>query len=206
MVAEELRITVLGSPSVALGGQPVTGFVSSKAQAIVFYLAATGQSHTREALAGLLWSDLPETAARRNLRNAFTNLRRLVGPYLYITRQTAGLDREAPFTVDSGRFAARLASGRSNRPVAEADLEDLAYLKEAIDLYRGDFLAGFYVVDAPLFEEWMLVERERLRSELDGALERLVQGYSARGEFKPAIGFAQRWLTLEPCANRLIAL
>jgi hypothetical protein len=43
----ELQITLLGSPGVALDGRPVTGFVSTKAQALVYYLAATGRSHTR---------------------------------------------------------------------------------------------------------------------------------------------------------------
>jgi WD40 repeat protein/serine/threonine protein kinase len=194
MAAEELRITVLGPPSIALGSQPVTGFVSSKAQALVFYLAVTGQSHTRETLAGLLWSDMPEKAARRNLRNAFSNLRRLIGPNLHITRQTAGLNQQAPVAVDSEHFAAKLAGIQRNGP----DLEDLTHLEEAVDLYRGEFLAGFYVSDAPLFEEWVLVERERLRGEMTGTLERLVQGNSTRGEFKSAIGFAQRWLAMDP--------
>jgi DNA-binding SARP family transcriptional activator len=83
----ELQITLLGSPGVALDGRPVTGFVSTKAQALVYYLAATGRSHTRDALAGLLWSDVPDATARKNLRDVLSNLRRLIDPYLLISRQ-----------------------------------------------------------------------------------------------------------------------
>jgi DNA-binding SARP family transcriptional activator len=83
----ELHITLLGSPGVSLDGRPVTGFVSTKAQALVYYLAATGRSHTRDALAGLLWSDVPDATARKNLRDVLSNLRRLIDPYLLISRQ-----------------------------------------------------------------------------------------------------------------------
>ena len=50
-MAKELRVDLLGSPKIMLDDRPVTGFVSSKALALVFYLAATGGAHTRDALA-----------------------------------------------------------------------------------------------------------------------------------------------------------
>jgi DNA-binding SARP family transcriptional activator len=46
----ELHITLLGSPDVALDNRPVTGFVSTKAQALVYYLAATGRNLSRQFL------------------------------------------------------------------------------------------------------------------------------------------------------------
>jgi DNA-binding SARP family transcriptional activator len=194
-VAQELRIALLGTPGVTLGDEPVTGFVSTKAQALVYYLAATGGAHTREALAGLLWSDMPDTAARRNLRNALSNLRRLIGPYLLITRQTVALNREAIYAVDSERFAEIVSSTRRGGAPSS---EDLAALRAAVDLYRGEFLAGFCASDASLFEEWVLSERESQRLALEEALERLVYGHSVRGEYKLAIPFAQRWLSADP--------
>jgi WD40 repeat protein/serine/threonine protein kinase/DNA-binding SARP family transcriptional activator len=195
----ELQITLLGSPGVALDGRPVTGFVSTKAQALVYYLAATGRSHTRDALAGLLWSDVPDATARKNLRDVLSNLRRLIDPYLLISRQSACLDPEAPVTVDCQRFSALLATAqRPGSSAAPPTLEDMAALSEAVELYQGDFLDGFYVPDASLFDDWLLIERQHLRQELEGALERLVDGHSARGKYKRAIGCAQRWLSLDP--------
>jgi WD40 repeat protein/DNA-binding SARP family transcriptional activator len=194
-VAEELRVTLFGSPSVCLGGELVTGFVSSKAQALVYYLAATRRDHTRESLAGLLWSELPDAAARRNLRNALSNLRKLIGPYLCITRHTAALNQDSGYAVDSLHFVELLSSVPRD---ASPGSEDLDPLHAAVELYQGEFLAGFYVPKAPLFEEWALRERERLRLALEGVLERLVQGHIARGEYKRAIGFAQRWLAADP--------
>jgi DNA-binding SARP family transcriptional activator len=55
----QLQPTLLGETTVRQGGELVTGFCSSKARALLFYLAVTGPSHSRAALVGLLWADMP---------------------------------------------------------------------------------------------------------------------------------------------------
>ncbi len=42
---EELRIRLLGGPAVFVGDEPVSGFVSIKARALLYFLAATGEAH-----------------------------------------------------------------------------------------------------------------------------------------------------------------
>ncbi|UCC64726.1 MAG: protein kinase, partial [Anaerolineae bacterium] len=74
----------------------------------------------------------------------------------------------------------------------------LSALAEAVELYRGDFLAGFTFRDSPDFDDWQSFETERLRQELEGALGRLVRGHSAQGDYRSAIGYAQRWSSLDP--------
>ena len=69
-MTRQLQLALLGRADVRQDGEPVTGFYSSKAQALLFYLAVTGTSHSRAALAGLLWADVPEADARTNLRQA----------------------------------------------------------------------------------------------------------------------------------------
>jgi len=59
---------LLGQADFRLDGESISGFYSSKAQALLVYLAVTGVPHSRAALAGLLWSDMPEADARTNLR------------------------------------------------------------------------------------------------------------------------------------------
>jgi len=68
-MTEILTLRLLGTPQVSRAGSPVTGFISAKAQGLLYYLAVTGRPHTREALAGLFWSDMPEVQAAKNLRN-----------------------------------------------------------------------------------------------------------------------------------------
>src|SRR5437762_13849041 len=89
--AAELRLEVLGGLRASLGGRPLTGFYSRKAQALLVYLAVTGRPQPREALAGLLWGGLPEAFARASLRQALASLRRLVGDRMQTAHDTVAL-------------------------------------------------------------------------------------------------------------------
>ena len=196
-MTREFKITLLGSPSALLGGEPVKGYVSIKAQALLFYLAATEEAHRRDALAALLWSDVEEATARKNLRDVLSNLRKLIGPYLTITRQEVGLNPES-VEVDSRIFLAAMADARDmDAPAGPASAQALASLAGAAALHKGEFLAGFYITGAPLFEEWMLLERERLRIELGNALQVLVSGATARRDYRAAIRYARQWSALD---------
>ncbi len=186
-MGEELRIKLLGSPSVMVGDQPLVGFVSIKSQALLYYLAATEESHRRDVLAALLWGDVPDATARKNLRDVLSNLRQLIGPFLAITRQEVGLNADAPINCDSQALLRTVQSARSLEPLAAA-----------VELHEGVFLDGFHVPNAPLFEEWMLAQREHLRQALGNGLEMLVSGSSARREYKSAIRYARQWSALDP--------
>ncbi|MGQ9599301.1 MAG: AAA family ATPase [Anaerolineae bacterium] len=61
----------------------------------------------------------------------------------------------------------------------------------AAELYRGDFLAGYY-------DDWILIERERLRELFLSALEGLVGGLKARGDYERALIFARRLAGEDP--------
>ena len=64
-----LDVRLLGPFRVAMDGEPVTGFASDKVRALLAYLCTEESGpHRREKLAGLLWPDWPEPAARANLR------------------------------------------------------------------------------------------------------------------------------------------
>ena len=90
-MSDTLKLTLLGQPQVvrvdARGNEaPLTAWRYKKSLALLFYLAVTGRSHSREALIGLLWGDSTEANARANLRKSLSELRRLVGPVVIITR------------------------------------------------------------------------------------------------------------------------
>ncbi len=189
-MAEGLCMSLLGDVHIARDGVQVTGFVSSKVQALLCYLAVTGRPHFRPALAGLLWGDMPEAKALMNLRQALTNLRRLVGPHLTITRQTVAFNRDSPYWLDVEVFQDKMAS--------DAPDAGIGPLREAIELYRGDFMAGFYVHDAPAFEEWMLAQEAQLRTSALGGLHKLAAYYAGRGDYENGIVYTRHLLDLEP--------
>ena len=198
-MTKELEIALLGTPRASIENKPVTGYVSSRAEALLYYLASSGQAHRREALAGLLWSEVPETTSKRNLRDVLSNLRRLVGPYLQISRQSVSLNAEATVVVDSQIFSDKVAdSRRARKPPSQTMQSEVESLELAVSLYRGEFLSGFYLSDAPIYEDWLLTERRRLQRELEEILEFLVEVYAARGDYRSAISHAQRWLSLDP--------
>jgi predicted ATPase/DNA-binding SARP family transcriptional activator/predicted negative regulator of RcsB-dependent stress response len=188
-----LAINLLGSPSIVLDGAPLRGFVSSKAAALAYYLAATGRQHTRESLAALLWTEATSVQSAKNLRDVLSNLRRLLGPYLEITRQTVALTPEALECVDSRRFAAGIAAAEHLPP-----RECAASLSALLALARGEFLEGFYVSDSLEFEAWLLLERERQRHFLLNTLQRLAALAVELGTYSEGISYANRLLALDP--------
>ncbi len=124
--------------------------------ALLYYLAVTGRPHTRAELAGLFWADMPETGAAMNLRRALHNLNQLVGDHLSVTRSTVAFNFEAAHWLDVADFQNHLADS--------ALTPDPGPLRAAVALYGGDFLQGFFVREAAAFEDWQLLERERLKA------------------------------------------
>lgn len=186
-----LRLNLLGKPRVIRDDAPVTGFTTAKTEALLYYLAATGHPHSRDALASLLWSDMPDAQAKRNLTKALSTLRRLIDPYLVFERQDVAFNRDVPHQLDVHLFEMAVTK-------ASEHAGDLASLREAMALYRGDFLDGFFVKDAAPFEEWALAERERLRELMLGKLDELIAHHAARTEYAIAKDYARRLLELDP--------
>lgn len=186
---EGLQLYLLGAPRLVLDGRPLASLTSVKAQALLFFLAVTGQARTRAALAALLWGDVPDDLARANLRKALQALRQHLDPFLRIERDTVGLAPNAACWVDVIAFEAAL------RDAADGGDE---HLRQAIDLYRGDFLEGFYVRGAPEFEAWWLAEQARLRETALHGIQQLAEHAAAQGDLAQAIALARRLLALEP--------
>ncbi|MBI3461151.1 hypothetical protein HY009_09505 [Candidatus Acetothermia bacterium] len=167
----ELQLKLLGSIQISLDGIQVEGFISAKAQALLCYLALNPQPHTRESLATLLWGEMPDEDARHNLRMTLANLTKLLPSHLAITRQTVALAPEASVWVDVFAFQQALQNIKS-----DVKAESLKKMEEAIELFQGDFLKGFLVSEAPGFEEWLVLERERLR----GIAVRALQAFASK--------------------------
>lgn len=189
---ERLRFKLLGKPQLFLEATPLTGLKTRKSEALLYYLAVTGRPHTREVLADLLWGEMPEATARRNLTKALSELRREVGAYVEIGRRSVTLNLDAPYQLDVAAFETTLRASNTT--------QDLSALRQAIDLYQGDFLEGFFVNEAPTFEAWAAGERERLRELMLQALDALVSIYASHDEMDTAAGvdYAARLLAIEP--------
>ena len=185
-----LCLELLGSPHMSLGGKPLTGFTTAKAQALLIYLAVTQRAHSRDVLATLLWPDMPEWQSKKNLRNILPNLRALVGSHVLITRHSVTFNRDNPSRIDVEVFQSALASSQT--------MTDLQALRAATALYRDSFLVGFYVRDAPAFEDWVLLERENLQAMAIDALLVLARQCIEQGDFALGLATTRRLLALDP--------
>jgi len=190
-----LSLFLLGPFQVTLAEEPVTSFKSDKVQALLAYLAVEAdRPHRRDSLAGLLWPDWPDRVARTNLRNALANLRTAIGdrhatsPFLLITRETIQFNTASDYWLDVVAFSA----------LVEADQPTVRQLEEAVAVYRGSFLEGFFLKDGPAFEDWSLIVRERLQRQALAALRRLAGTFEQRGEYERARDYAWRQVEMEP--------
>lgn len=202
-----LEISLLGPFRVVLDGQPITRFEADTARALLAYLALHPDAPCRrETLATLLWPDQPEAESRHNLRQALSRLRHALGdhkagndpPFLCTTRKTIQLDPHEDCEIDVRTFDLLVAACHKH---AHQEVQScspcIERLSRAVDLYRGELLAGFALDSAP-FEEWLTVVRERRHRQVLDALGHLAAHHASRSEHEGALRYARRQLELEP--------
>ena len=192
-VNSPLKIQLFGAPQVYLGETLVDGFISNKVRALFYYLTLTQQPHTRDTLAGLLWGEMPNSEARANLRKALSNLRKLFPAAFRIDRQTVAFDTGYPHSLDVTEF-----SDLMSRRAAASGEAAAALLRQAVALYRGEFLAGFYLSGAPAFSEWVLGWREHLGEQALQALYTLAEIHIEARQYAQAVPYLKKVLAIDP--------
>jgi predicted ATPase/DNA-binding SARP family transcriptional activator len=192
-MTERLELAFLGAPHISINGQP-RSIAERKATALLAYLAVMGEAQMRDTLAALLWPEHDAQRARANLRYTLWLLKTALGAEWFVTeRESLGLHTKAAVWVDVTEFQTLVR----NEPALAEDAAILR-LEKAVELYRGDFLAGFTLADAPEFDDWQFRLGERLRGQLAAALEKLVYYYESRDAWPSALDYARRWLALDP--------
>jgi DNA-binding SARP family transcriptional activator len=197
----KLRVRLLGGFEVWSGDRQVTGFESQKVRALLAYLVChRKRSFSRDSLAGLLWPESSADGARHALRQAIYSLRTAIPeaggyPLLLSSHLELGLNPQADCWVDVEAFEAALRQGTERQAV------DLHHLTSAAQLYRGEFLAGFFVKESPAFEEWLVTEQVRLREAAVDTLRKLIDSYRRRGEHRFGVHYARRLVGIEPLSE-----
>jgi DNA-binding SARP family transcriptional activator len=186
----DLHLKLLGCPQILRAGTPVEGFISSKVPALLYYLAVTNRAQSRDVLGTLFWGDLPQNQARKNLRDALSNLRKLLDPYILVNGSEIAFNSQAPYRLDIEAFEVELP--------AALQTGDLTALNKIGDIYQGDFLEGFFVKKAPAFEEWVQKKREHFHRLAGETFKSLVEINLARGDILAALSSNNKWLALEP--------
>jgi len=197
----KIRVRLLGGFEVWAGDRQVSGFESQKVRALLAYLVChRHRAFSRDHLIGLLWPEREPEAARHALRQALYNLRSSLpetGPAgLVLSRNLEiGLIPDADCWLDVEAFEEALERG------TERALVDPHHLSAAAQLYRGEFLAGFFVKDSPPFEDWLGTQQVRFRESAVEVLQRLIESYRRRGEYRFGVHYARRLVAIDPLSE-----
>lgn len=196
-----IRFLTLGTTELATGGapdHPSRVIAQPKRLALLAYLTVShpGGRCYRDTLLALLWPELDTARARHALRQALYHLRRELGRRAVLGENQAGIGvNPESLWCDAVAFGDAVARGR---------------LEAALDLYRGDFLPGFYAEASPEYEQWLETMREHLHAEAVAAAWSLTDQAEGAGDFRAACAWARRIVLLQPCdegaARRLIRL
>lgn len=193
-----LRLSVLGPFLASLDDHPLPKLPTVRTQGLLIYLAvevALGTSNQRrEALMDLFWPGMPPQSGRKNLRTTLYYVRQAIGdrespdgqtvPFLLSDRHTAQINPDYPVESDLARFFQLLGGPKERWP-------------EAIDLYRGDFLADFTIPNANPFEEWAAARRALFRQQLLHSLDQLALHSIKTSDFDQAERLARRQLAID---------
>ena len=182
-----LEIFFLGDFRLIWNKVPLNPFPTRKARALFAYLVThRKRTITRAHLAGIFWGEFSEERALRNLSTTLWRIRQVIPEnYLIVQRDLVSYNQVSDFWLDTQVFEELCLS------VGVHENELIATLEEAIRLYRGDFLDGLY-------EDWALVETERLRSMYIQALYQLMAMYSDRNEHQNALDIGLKLLQADP--------
>lgn len=180
-------------------GNPVGPVLAQpKRLALLIYLAAAGEGRycRRDTLLGVFWPEFDEEHARGALRKALHYLKQSLGPDVIVRRGVEELSVDpSHLSLDTFEFERAIADGR---------------LEDAVELYRGEFLPGFILDDAPQFEHWLSGERRRFHQLAVQATGELADRSELAGKADCARQYAEAALALAPTGEnevrRLIML
>ncbi len=188
----KLCVTTLGSFVIELNGEPLTDLKTRTAEALLVYLIFNKRPIQREILADFFWDERSQQQAAANFRAVLSRLRRHLGDYLLITRQTVGFDHDQPVWFDAHILEEGLPE------LLEDEQDNLASLEQLLTLYYGDFLAGFSLPESRGFEEWTRIRRERIRRLAALGLKRLTLEAHRSANYLAGIQWGERWQRVDP--------
>ena len=183
---------MFGGLSIQRDGAPASGAATQRRRlALLALLAAAGERGlSREKLLGYLWPDSDGERGRGALAQALYALRRDLGAEdLFIGTAELRLN-PARLPSDFAQFCAAIEARRDD---------------EAVALYGGPLLDGFYLNDAPEFERWVETERARVALQFAEALERVAVRASAAGDVRAAVSAWRRLAIHDPLNARVVA-
>lgn len=174
-------------------GEPIPAVTSRPRElALLTYLAAAGPGafRRRDTILAMFWAETPEERARHTLSQMLYRLRRVLGDDVLVSRgqEEIGVSEEL-FWCDVVEFRSALEEARWD---------------DAVALYLGPFLPGFFVSGAVGLERWMEEERQDHRRAARDAAVALSERLEQEGDLRGAVNWAKRAWEIEPASDNLL--
>lgn len=198
-----LGVRLFGKFSTQPNGPMQEGLDVPKVQELFCYLLLhRDRPHPREALASLLWGDISTTQSKRYLRKALWRLQKALNtstkpptpPVLQVDSDWVQLNPAAELWLDVTVFEAAFDRVQGV-PGRELDLQDVQTLQDALELYQGNLLEGWY-------QDWCLYERERLQHMYLAMLDRMMDYCEAQHSYEAGLAYGLQILRYEPARER----
>jgi len=200
-IRPSLQVRFFGHFEMLCDGETMPLGRNGKALTILKYLLANGTCPvSQDHLMGWLWPESNLKKARWSLNSAIHGLRKLLSGcsssvstnYVFLEDGYYRLSPGVRVTTDVDDFDRHHERGRrleKDRRMREAAVE----YEKAIELYRGDYLIE------DLYEDWTMVERERLANVYIDILGRLAVHYMEVGQHQESIRVCYRVLEKDRC-------
>ncbi len=183
----ELKIVSFGNPVITVDGREVHWEIA-KSRDLFFLILQTPQGLTRDQIGAVFWPDHNPERLEPAFRSTIYRLRRalyresvlfLDGLYRFNWSGTFWFDR-----LEFEELVDRSESGEDGD-------EMIAHLERALSLYQGDYLQDNY-------DDWCVLERERLRVRRRFALGKLADLYSQYKLFPKALHMYRTLIREDP--------
>lgn len=206
-----LRITLFGKLTLCQGSEPLPPLPLKAQELLCYLLLHTERPHTRDALAGHLWQDASPAQSKKYLRQALWRLQQVLDretgltvppSLLMLDGEWIHLNPERSIWLDTDHLTSAFSLAHQ-RDEAAWDEELAQVIGEAVEVYRGDLLEGWY-------QDWCLYERERLQLFYLALLDHLMIHCEQQRAYERGLDYGLRSLRLdrarEATHQRLIRL
>lgn len=197
------RIHLFGRFRVVYGDEPVEGLGTFKVQELFSYLLIhRNRPRPREALAALLWGDMPTEKSRKHLRQALWHLQTAlkahnaaaVDQILEVEDNWVQLNTTSEIWLDVAVLEDSFASLK-DKPGWTLNADEKNELHVAVQVYEGELLEGLY-------QDWCLFERERLQNIYLAMLYKLMRYCEAHYEYEAGQLFGAKILHYDRASER----
>lgn len=199
----ELSVYLFGKFEIRQNEQVITELSSFKVGELFCYLLLDRERpHYREKIASLLWNQSSTSQSKQYLRKALWQLQTGLAdltrtsdqPILDVDNEWIRLNGDTGINLDVALFEQAFVPSRGLSGY-QLDEQRAQMLKQAIQLYKGDLLEGWY-------QNWCLYERERLQRMYLLMLDKLMRYCEAQGEYEAGQEYGLRILGYDEARER----